>query len=111
MKLNGPEAVRALVEGAGFPAAYRAWREGSAPPLPFCVFYAGRSDNFSADGIVYSARQRYTIELYTEAKEPETEARLERALTAAGLFWTKDETYIPEERLHEIIFEIEVSSK
>ena len=58
--------------------------------------------------MVWFAAQRYTIELYTENKDPAAEAVLESALTAAGIFWTKDEVYIDSERMNEIIYEIEV---
>lgn len=103
-----PQQVRAIIERAGLPVAYRAWRENSAPGLPYCVYYAGRANNFAADGVVYHTAQRYTIELYTEDKDPATEEKLEAVLTGAGIFWTKDETYIESERMNEIIYEIEV---
>ena len=105
--MNAKE-IRAVITGAGLPVAYRAWRENSAPDLPYCVYYAGRANNFAADGVVYHTAQRYTIELYTEEKDPETEAKLEAALTGAGIFCTKEETYIESERMNEIIYEIEV---
>lgn len=100
--------VRAIITAAGLPAAYRAWTEGKAPALPYCVYYAGRANNMSADGIVFFTAQRYTIEMYTDEKDPATEKKLEDALTAAGIFWVKDETYIEDERMNEIIYEIEV---
>lgn len=103
-----PKEVRAIITAAGLPSAYREWKEGKAPPLPYCVYYAGRANNFAADGVVYFTAQRYTIELYTEVKEPATEAALEAALTAAGIVWTKDEVYIESERMNEVSYEIEV---
>lgn len=103
-----PKDVRAIITAAGLPVAYRAWQENSAPALPFCVYYAGRANNFAADGVVYHTAQRYTIELYTEDKALEVEAKIEAALTGAGIYWSKDETYIVSERMNEIIYEIEV---
>lgn len=89
--MREPKEIRAIITGAGLPAAYREWEERQAPALPYCVYYAGRTKNLAADGVVYFTAQRYTIELYTEVKEPDTEAVLEAALTTAGIFWTKDE--------------------
>lgn len=103
-----PQDVRDIIAGTGLPVAYRVWEEGSAPALPYCVYYAGAADNFAADGVVYHTAQQYTVELYTVDKDPEVEAKIEAALTAAGIFWLKDETYIPTERMNEIIYEIEV---
>lgn len=106
--MRQPQDIRAIITGAGLPAAYRQWEEGEAPPLPYCLYYAGRANNFAADGVVWFTAQRYTIELYTENKDPATEAVLEAVLTAAGIFWTKDEVCIDSERMNEIIYEIEV---
>lgn len=106
--MRPPQDIRSIIEAAGLPCAYRTWEEGQAPPLPYCVYYAGRADNFAADGLVWFTAQRYTVELYTEDKDPATEAALEAALTAAGIFWTRDEAYIDSERMNEIIYEFEV---
>lgn len=106
--MRTPKDIRAILTATGLPVAYRAWEEGQGPEPPFCVYYAGKSNNMAADGIVYFSAQQYTIELYTDAKEPDAEALVEQALTAAGIFWQKDETYIESEHMHEVIYEIEV---
>lgn len=103
-----PSQVKAIITSAGLPAAYRAWRENEAPALPYAVFYAGRANNFPADGLVYFSAQRYTIELYTAEKDPTPEKALEAALTKNGVFWSKDEVWIESENMNEIIYEIEV---
>ena len=106
--MKPPKEVKKIIEAQDLPVAYRAWREGDAPPLPYAVYYAGKTNNFGADGKVYFSAQRYTIELYTEEKDPAVERALEDRLNAAGIFWTKDETYIESEHMNEIIYEIEV---
>ena len=102
------QQLKAVLDGTGLPWAYRQWEEGEAPALPYGVFYAGRSNPFEADGVVYSSSQRYTLELYSRDKDPESEAVVEGALTTAGIFYTKDEAYISSERMNEVIYEIEV---
>ena len=57
------QQLKTVLDETGLPWAYRQWEEGEAPPLPYGVFYAGRSNPFGADGVVYSASQRYTLEL------------------------------------------------
>lgn len=106
--MKTPGEIKNIIEAAGLPVVYRAWREGEVPALPYVVYYAGRADNFAADGEVYFTAQAYTIELYSSLKDPDSEAAIEAALNAAGIFWTKDETYIEQEHMTEIIYEIEV---
>ena len=91
----------------GLPVVYRAWQEGSAPALPWMVYYAEDSRNFSADGVVYIQRQRYIIELYTEQKEHDRERQLQAAFDAAGIFWNKSEDFVESERMFKITYEIE----
>lgn len=91
----------------GLPVVYRAWQEGSAPALPWMVYYDGASRNFSADGKVYVRRQKYFVELYTEEKDPDTERLVEAAFDGAGIFWNRDETYVESERMYKISYEIE----
>ena len=95
------------MDSSGLPFAYRAWKNGHT--LPFGVFYFERDTPFSADGVVYTKKTRYALELYTAEKDPDAEATLEKALTAAGIFYSKsDEIYIDEERMFYVIYEIEV---
>lgn len=102
------QELKSVLDGTGLPWAYRQWEEGEAPALPYGVFYAGRSNPFGADGIVYSSSQKYTLELYSRVKDPKSEATIETSLTAVGIFYSKDETYISSERMNEVIYEIEV---
>lgn len=100
------EEIKALLETTGLPVAYRAFPVGKAPPLPFICYLFSYTNNFDADDQVYQVINRITIELYTEEKDPETEALVETAL--AGLCWEKSEEYLDDERCYEIIYEIEV---
>lgn len=106
--MRAPQEIKKIIEGTGLPVAYLEWKEGQAPALPYVLYYAGQANNFAADGVVFFTAQGYTIELYTEDKDPATEARLEAALNEARIYWTKDEAYIQDERMNEIIYEIEV---
>lgn len=99
--------LKTVLNGSGIPFVYRAWKNGH--DLPFGVFYFERDNPFAADGIVYAKKTLYALELYTAEKDPDTEAALEKALTAAGIFYSKsDEIYIDEEQMFYVIYEIEV---
>lgn len=102
------EEIKDMLTSTGLPVAYRSFPHGKAPKLPFVVFYEEGDNNFAADGIVYSSTVEVAIELYTDEKEPETEKLIEDALQGVSLFWTKDESYIAEERFLQIRYEIEV---
>lgn len=100
--------VRAMVEKTGFPTAYHHFAEGQAPGLPFLVYLYPKSNNFSADGIVYQGINKLDIELYTECKDPEAERKVEAVLKEYGFFYEKNETYIESEKMYEVFYETEV---
>lgn len=98
----------AVMASSGLPITYYAWPPKEAPALPWVAIVEAGSDNFSADGIAFQEIKEISIELYTKAKSPETEALVQTALTSAGIFWQKEETYIEEEHCFLITYEIEV---
>lgn len=100
------EEVKVLLETTGIPVTYRAWPEKEAPPMPYICYLAAYSSNFGADNVVYHPINHIQIELYTELKDPDTEDKVEQALSS--LFWEKTEEYIDTERCYQIIYEIEV---
>ena len=100
--------VPALLERLGFPFAYDHFAEGEAPDPPFITFLYPESNNFAADGVVYFKKNKLHVEMYTDRKEPEREAAVEDVLDAHGLFYNKSEVWIPEERLYEVLYEMEV---
>ena len=102
------EELKGTLKSSGFPVAYRAFRENSAPALPFICFQETGSDNTGADGIVWFSARQVDLELYTAFKDPEAENKVEAALTAAGIYYDKFETYIDSEKMYQITYEIEV---
>lgn len=100
--------IRTILETTKLPVTYRAWPVGEAPLLPWIAIVQTGSDNFAADGIAYGLIKTVDVELYTKKKDPDTEALVEKALTDAGIFWNKTETYIEGEAALEIVYEIEV---
>lgn len=104
--------LAAALRGTGLPVAYRSWpqdpRRGLPPPLPWICYLETRTNNFPADGIVYAAAKGVAVELYANQKDPESEAKVETALTAAGIFYSKEEIWIEDEKMYEILYEFEV---
>ncbi len=102
------EELKAVLEETGFPLAYDHFAEGESPDPPFLCFLSPSSDNFAADGIAYYKKSVVHAELYTDEKNPETEAVLEAVLDRHGLFYNKTEVWIESERLYEVLYTFEI---
>lgn len=93
-----------LLGEMGFPFAYDHFAEGEAPEPPFLCYLLPNSRNFPADGRVYHKINEVRLELYTDYKDLEAEARVEAVLDSHGVFYEKSETWIESERLFEVLF-------
>lgn len=100
--------VKEMIESIGLPCTYYSYPVGQAPPLPYIVWYFPNSDNFSADDEVYAEIEALNIELYTANKDFEKEKQVEDILNANDEFWQKSETYINDEHMYEVLYELEV---
>ena len=98
------EELARRLAGTGFPVAYRAFRTRQATPF-LCYVYVYDSQ-FFADDEMYFCSGHYQVELYTRTKDLDAESRVEAAL--AGLCWEKSEEYIQDEKVYQILYEIEV---
>ena len=97
-------------EETGLPVAYDHFAECESPEPPFLIFLFPSSSNFSADGRVYAKVNVLHIELYTDSKQPDIEAKVEAVLDRYGIFYDKSEVWIAEERLYEVLYTMEVLS-
>ena len=102
------DEVLEILEAVGLPYAYHHFAEGESPEPPFICYLTPASDNFAADGRVYYKVDGYHIELYTDAKSPETEAALEAVLDMHGIFYNKSEVWIESEKLYEVLYQFEM---
>lgn len=100
-----------LMEEIGLPFAYDHFAEGESPDPPFITFLLPGSDNFAADGKVYWKINEVHIELYTDEKNPETEALVETVLDAHEIFYDKSEVWIESEKLYEVLYSFESEVK
>ena len=97
-----------LMEEIGIPYAYDHFAERESPDPPFITFLLPGSDNFAADGKVYLKIDEVHIELYTDEKNPETEALVEDVLDAHEIFYDKTEVWIESEKLYEVLYQFEM---
>ena len=96
-----------MLEEASLPLAYDHFAEGESPDPPFICFLFPYADNFAADGRVYLKVDVVHVELYTDRKDPKTEARLEKVLDRHGVFYDKSEVWIESEKLYEVLYSFE----
>lgn len=97
--------VATLIEGLGLPYAYYQFDEETAKPPPFICFYYPRSGDFLADDSNYQKIRTLVIELYTDYKDVELEESIEEGLSTAGLVYTRQETYLDDEKMFEVVYE------
>lgn len=101
------QEVAAMIQEIGLPNAYYRFPEtGQAPPF-VCFFYANSND-FLADDTNYQKIEHLIVELYTDDKDFEKEATVERVLQDHGMVYTREETYIDAERMYEVVYEMDV---
>ena len=96
-----------IMKETGLPFAYDHFAEGESPDPPFITFLLPGSNNFAADGKVYMKINEVHIELYTDEKNPETEALVEDVLDDHEIFYEKTEVWIESEKLYEILYSFE----
>ena len=104
------EEVVEMLEETGIPLAYDHFNEGESPDPPFICFLFPGSDNFSADNSVYAEFVNLNVELYTDAKDPELEDRLEVILNQHELFWNKSEVWIDSEKMYEVLYQMTIQT-
>ena len=91
----------------GLPYAYYQFPETGQKP-PFICWYLEGIDDVYADNANYQRIVNLTIEFYSDEKDFTNEAAIESQLTLSGLTYTKTETYIDSEKMHQTVYEMEV---
>ena len=102
------EEVMEMLAGLDIPFAYDHFCEGESPSPPFICFLFPGSENFAADNMVYASFKNLNIELYTDEKNPELEARIEAVLDENEIFWEKSEVWIQSEKMYEVLYQMTV---
>lgn len=100
--------VAQIIAGIGLPYAYDHFDEDNAAEPPFICFFFEGSDDFTADNTNFQKIRPLTVELYTDNKDFSLENTVETALNAAGLVFSRNETYIDSERMYEVSYETEI---
>ena len=100
--------VSELLNKINLPFAYDHFGEGELVKPPFICYLYPSNNNFSADGKAYYKKHKVHIEVYTDYKDIELEKRIESIFDDYSLFYSKDETWISEEKLYLILYTFEM---
>lgn len=90
-----------LISSLQIPTAYQVFKTPQTPPY-ICIEITG-SNNFFSDDKVTSKVNHWMVELYTDKKDPVTEASIETIIPP----WNKTEEYLEDEKLFQVVYEFD----
>jgi hypothetical protein len=99
------ELYQAL-KSIGYPVAYGSFSSPVTPP--FIVYQFAYSSDMIADNHNYVDVGNFQVELYTDKKELAAEQKVQDKLKELGLPYRKFETYLDEEKMYQILYEIQL---
>ncbi|MGG3737534.1 hypothetical protein [Aeribacillus pallidus] len=99
------ELYQAL-KSIGYPVAYGSFSSPVTPP--FIVYQFAYSNDMMADNINYVPIENFQVELYTDKKDLAAEKKVQDKLKELGLPYRKFETYLDEEKVYQILYEIQI---
>lgn len=100
--------VSAMLKSVGIPTAYYQFNKKTAQEPPFICFFYPNNNDVLAENKNYQKVEHLVVELYTDNKDFDLEQTVEGVLTDNGLVYTRQETYLDDERMFEVIFETDV---
>ena len=91
------------------PARYNHWdATKELPPDPYIEYAETYTENFGADDQVYQGVQHIDLFLFTRTKNRAAEQEVERVLNSNKIFWDKTETYLEDEKVYQILYEVSI---
>ncbi|MCM3628802.1 hypothetical protein M3194_15770 [Paenibacillus glycanilyticus] len=95
-----------LLKATGYPVAYSHFNSDKSPP--YIVLLYAFSTDLIAENQNYVDIGNYQIELYTAIKDLEAEKKVQDKLKEAKLPYSKTEVWIKEEKLYQILYQIQI---
>lgn len=99
------ELYQAL-KSIGYPVAYGSFSRPVTPP--FITYQFAYSNDMIADNHNYVDIGNFQVELYTTKKDLAAEKKVQDKLKELGLPYRKLETYLDEEKMFQILYEIQI---
>lgn len=105
MNLTQAELYQAL-KSTGMPVAYGSFSSPVSPP--FITYQFAYSSDMIADNQNYVEISNFQVELYTDKKDLAVEKLVQDKLKELGLPYSKFEVWLDDEKLYQIIYEIQL---
>jgi hypothetical protein len=105
VKMTQAELYQAL-KSIGYPVSYGSFSSPVTPP--FIVYQFAYNSDLIADNINYVPIENFQVELYTNKKDLAAEQKVQDKLKELGLPYRKFETYLDEEKMFQILYEIQI---
>ncbi len=99
------ELYQAL-KSIGYPVAYSSFTSPVTPP--FVTYQFAYSSDMIADNQNYVDIENFQIELYTLKKDIAAEKKVQDKLKELGLPYSKIETWLDEEKMFQILYEVQI---
>lgn len=99
------ELFQAL-KSLGLPVAYGEFTSPQTPP--FITYQFAYSGDIMADNQNYIEAGYFQVELYTAKKDPATEKLVEDKLKELRLPYSKIETWLENEKLRQVVYEVQL---
>lgn len=100
------EELYQALKAIGYPVAYGAFTSPVTPP--FLTYQFAYSNDMIADNRNYVAIEDFQIELYTAKKDLVAEKKVQDKLKELGLPYRKFEAYLDEEKMYQILYEVQL---
>lgn len=100
------EELYQALKAIGYPVAYGSFSRPVTPP--FITYQFAYSNDMIADNHNYVAIDDFQVELYTAKKDLTAEQKVQDKLKELGLPYRKFETYLDEEKMFQILYEIQI---
>lgn len=104
--MSGPETLQATL-AALVPCVHMAWPEGTAPALPWAVWYLEEERGFSADDARHVPARRWCVELYERTCDYALHDDIEAALQERYGPCRITETWLADEDAIATVYEFE----
>lgn len=109
MTLSQVRSVLESIDKFKDKVAYRSFKVGNAPKLPFICYLDTATSNFVADNQVYTIIQEVDVELYTRYKDVESEALIEAKFAENNIVWDKYEEFLEDENCYEVVYTFSIN--
>lgn len=96
------------IEGFQGKVRFYAFPEGQAPALPYILYIFPDEGGFGADNINYQPTTAVQVELYSKLRDTDSEAKIEAKLTDNEIYYTKDSTYLDDQKAWMTVYSFEV---